>query len=64
MREKKSKLCYRYLYLLNECVYLRGCFVRFLLQVLLCFVHILLHLLPVHLHVAAMIGNLNKETNW
>ena len=57
-RETKSKLGCRYLYLLNECVYFRGCFVCFLLQVLLCFVHILLHLLPIHLHVATMIGNL------
>lgn len=56
--EKKSKLCNRYLYLLNQCVYFRGCFVCLLLQVLLCFVHILLHFLPVHLHVATMIGDL------
>lgn len=60
-RERNSKLCYRYLYLLNECVYFRRCFVCLLLQVLLCFVHVLLHLLPVYLHVAAMIGDLCGE---
>lgn len=57
-QETKSKLCHRYLYLLNESVYFRRCFVRLLLQALLRFVHILLHLLPVHLHVATVIGDL------
>lgn len=60
-RETKSKLGYRYLYLLNECVYFGGCFVGFLLQVLLRFVHILLHFLPVHLNVTTMIGDLRQE---
>lgn len=59
-REEKSELCNRYLYLLNQCVYFRGCFVGFLLKTLLGFIHILLHFFPVHLHVPTMIGNLVK----
>lgn len=60
--ERKSEFCNRYLYLLNHCVYFRGCFVGFLLQMLLGFIHILLHFFPVHLYVPTMIGNLVKET--
>ena len=56
--EEENDAVTSYLYLLDERIDLWRCLLGFLLQVFLGLVHVLLHLLPVHLHVAAVIGYL------
>lgn len=48
-------------YLLNKRVELRACLICSLLQLLLSFVHILFYSLPVHLDIAAVVSDLERE---
>lgn len=50
-------------HLLNKCVQLWACLVSALLQLLLRFVNILLYPLPVHLDVATVVSDLQKESS-
>jgi hypothetical protein len=56
--EEKNDAVTSYLYLLDERVDFWRCLLGLLLKVFLGLVHILLHLLPVHLHIATVIGYL------